>query len=242
MEKIKEVYNAGFAREADLIASPRIHKVVEAIQHNLEINVKSILDIGCGDGFVSKTIADLLQANEVFGVDIAFGSQALAKQNGIDVHILDIDTEPLPFEDDKFDFIYCGSLIELVLNPDHLLSEISRTLKPNGVAVITNPNLSSWLNRVVMFMGYLPYYGRVSTQFEIGKFKLEPRASKSTGFIRLFTTHALRQLLELHKFQILEVFGVSDETLPRSIRLIDGLFCRRPSLAWQNIWFIQIAR
>jgi SAM-dependent methyltransferase len=48
-------------------------------------------------------------------------------------------SRPFPFESNTFDLIYCSSLIEHVANPDNLLSESWRVLKPGGNLYLSFP-------------------------------------------------------------------------------------------------------
>lgn len=44
-----------------------------------------------------------------------------------------------PFDDDSFDFVFCCSLIEHIANPQKMLSEISRVLRPGGFLYLSFP-------------------------------------------------------------------------------------------------------
>ena len=48
-------------------------------------------------------------------------------------------TQKYPFKDNSFDFIFCCSLIEHVANPEKMLSEIKRVLKPSGYLYLSFP-------------------------------------------------------------------------------------------------------
>lgn len=48
--------------------------------------------------------------------------------------------EELPYQNNEFDTVYLGELIEHVSNPGKVLSEINRILKKDGVLIIDTPN------------------------------------------------------------------------------------------------------
>jgi SAM-dependent methyltransferase len=105
--------------------------------------------------------------------------------------------------------VFCGELIEHMFDPDHLLKEIKRVLKPRGVCILTTPNLSSWANRIALLLGYQPFYTEVSTKFGVGH--LFP-FWLNAGHIRLFTYRAIRDLVKIYDLQVEEIYGVGINT------------------------------
>lgn len=95
-----------------------------------------ILDIGCGNGQIGNYFA---QNNEVDGVDV----EDKTGGNKPDFNYLLIEDENLPFKDDHFDLIISHHVIEHVTDQSKHLSEIRRTLKPNGLAYLGCPNKAS---------------------------------------------------------------------------------------------------
>ncbi len=53
---------------------------------------------------------------------------------------IDLDMEPLPFEDNSIDVVTNFELIEHLMNPLFFMREIHRVLKPNGSLYITTPD------------------------------------------------------------------------------------------------------
>ncbi|MCP4503336.1 MAG: class I SAM-dependent methyltransferase [Deltaproteobacteria bacterium] len=51
----------------------------------------------------------------------------------------DIDTDSLDFDGKKFDCILMAALIEHLHNQRHIMSEVTKALKPGGVVVMTTP-------------------------------------------------------------------------------------------------------
>ena len=64
---------------------------------------------------------------------------------GIDLHNSDIlhnlNVFPYPFEENHADTIVAGEVIEHLLHPFKFLEECYRILKPDGVLIITTPNM-----------------------------------------------------------------------------------------------------
>lgn len=58
------------------------------------------------------------------------------------------DVSHLPFRDEGFDGLFAGEIIEHVSDPDPVLREWKRVLKPGGVIVLTTPNRERLLAKV----------------------------------------------------------------------------------------------
>ena len=62
----------------------------------------------------------------------------------------------LPFRDGWFDLIWCSEVIEHLYDPDHLLQEVDRLLRPGGKLVLTTPNSAFWLYPLARLFGMSP--------------------------------------------------------------------------------------
>ena len=102
-----------------------------------------ILDVGCGNGNFSILLKEACKAKEVYGIEISEEGVEIARKNGIKAYQLDVDAKGFPFENDYFDAIFAGELIEHLYNTDHFLDEVYRVLKLGGFFVLTTPNLAS---------------------------------------------------------------------------------------------------
>jgi ubiquinone/menaquinone biosynthesis C-methylase UbiE len=217
-----------------------IHEVVEAkrseICYNLIINLitkeisrrgrKKILGIGCGDG---SFIIRFKKYCEVFGVDISWRAIRIAKGAGVDAYKVDVSCEKLPFEDEYFDIVYMGDVIEHLVNPDFAINEAARVIKSNGFLVLSTPNLASWINRLLLLLGMQPLFSEVSTIRNFGR--LGRPGSIPVGHLRLFTYEALKEFLTYYHFKIVNIVGANCEGLPKLLSKIDRIFSNFPSLS-----------
>ena len=219
-----------------------IHEVVEAKRSELCFNLindliakenendhqlkKKILDVGCGDGSFIKKFE---KCCEVFGVDVSSRAVKIAEEAGITAYAVDVSREKLPFENEWFDIIYMGDVLEHLVNPDFAINEVARTLKPNGSLVLSTPNLASWLNRLLLLLGIQPLFSEVSTLKNFGKFGRAD--SFPVGHLRLFTCEALKKFLIYHQFKMVKVEGTTNDDLPGFLDDIDRIFSRIPSLS-----------
>jgi SAM-dependent methyltransferase len=97
-----------------------------------------VLDIACGTGEPSITIARLLQGTgEVVGVDLSGGPLAVAgeraRQHGLsNVRFQEADVHHLPFPDNSFDRITSRLGVMFFADLPRALREMHRVLKPGG--------------------------------------------------------------------------------------------------------------
>lgn len=82
---------------------------------------------------------------------------------GYDSSIFNIEEDVYPFETDSFDVVlFCEIIEHLLMNPLAALREIHRVLRPQGVLILTTPNVSRLQNVLAMVNGaniYDPYSG-----------------------------------------------------------------------------------
>lgn len=88
-----------------------------------------VADIGCGEQPWRQLIER--RGGRYLGIDYNQNQQS-------SVNIL-ANIEQLPLIESSFDMILCTEVVEHVLRPDLALSELCRTLKPNGILIITTP-------------------------------------------------------------------------------------------------------
>jgi glycosyltransferase involved in cell wall biosynthesis len=76
-----------------------------------------------------------------------------------DVDLFDAEKDPFPYPDEAFDTVLCCELLEhLTADPMHMMSEIHRILKPNGVLLLTTPNVASTRAIHAILHGYHPSF------------------------------------------------------------------------------------
>ena len=107
----------------------------------------AVLDVGCGGGFLSNHLG--CAGHRVVGLD---GSRdALAIASRFDhtgrVRYQQGDALRLPFDEASFDVVCAMDFLEHVENPDQVIAEAARVLKPSGLFFFHtfNRNLLSWL-------------------------------------------------------------------------------------------------
>lgn len=228
-----EFYLKGYY--AGLAPEPRFQEVLAILG---KLKGERLLDIGCGDGAFTVLLKEALGAKEAAGIEIAPDAVVAIEKKGIKAYQLDVDEEPFPFDDAYFDIVYCGEIIEHLFNPDHLLEEVHRILKAEGICIISTPNLAGWPSRLALLLGYQPYPTAVSPEYEgAGKFLIRGYEGQ-WGHIRVFTARAFKELLKIHHFKIIRLTGcpVTINTSPSKrlssfIGVVDKVMSKIPSLS-----------
>ena len=95
-----------------------------------------VLDVGCGVGQVVDALAG--RGHDAFGVDACAPALDIARR-GRGTFAL-IQDESLPFDDASFDAVGCYTVLEHVAEPERMLSDMVRVLKPGGTVVVACPN------------------------------------------------------------------------------------------------------
>lgn len=76
---------------------------------------------------------------------------------------VNLEATPLPVEDNRYDVVlFCEVLEHFTMHPLHALNEVWRVLKPDGVLVLTTPNVARFENVAALIEGrnlYDPYSG-----------------------------------------------------------------------------------
>ncbi|MFM2061303.1 MAG: hypothetical protein RLZZ507_973 [Cyanobacteriota bacterium] len=135
------------------------YQVINLINRHLnlflnQINISStsplFVDIGCGKGtdlflyhhYFEKNIPGwhfVGVEGDPSSIDSFIGNQKYFGANNVDIIPGNL-AKPLPFKTNEVDLLYCSEVIEHLENPEFILDEIKRVLKPNGYLILTTPN------------------------------------------------------------------------------------------------------
>jgi len=109
------------------------------VENYFKPNYETLLDVGCGRGEHLREFQKL--GYQVRGVDLSNEAKELLKD--MEIEIVDIEKEPLPYGDSSFDVVFNKSLIEHLNNPENFMRESYRVLKPGGRLVTMTPDWES---------------------------------------------------------------------------------------------------
>ena len=113
---------------------------------------------------------------------------------------LNVERDHFPFADESFDVVLCCELIEhLAEDPMHMMIEINRILKWDGLVIITTPNVSSAISIQAALRGRSPYiFGHYNRENEY--YGLSDRHNRE------YTPDDVRVAFEAAGFEVAKLF------------------------------------
>lgn len=119
-----------------------------------DLSVVSLLDVGCGGGYLAEAFARL--SCRVTGIDLSEGSvraaDAHARSSGMEIGYQAGAGTALPFADESFDAVACCDVLEHIPDWKQAVAEIARVLKPGGVFLFDTIN-RTLISYVVIIFG-----------------------------------------------------------------------------------------
>src|SRR6185369_10610124 len=145
--------------------------------------VKSICDLGCGNGHISGRLAAL--GYQVTGIDASESGIQIARRTYPRVEfveaLIDRDLKRLG----SFDLVISSDVIEHLYRPSDLLEAATAVLKPRGQLLLGTP-----------YHGYLKNLALAAA----GKMDAHFSSLHDGGHIKFFSVRTLSQLLTSHGF------------------------------------------
>jgi SAM-dependent methyltransferase len=206
--------------------------LIEAFRSRLAINFggKTVLDLGCGTGGLSKVVTDeggfyigsdyfqaIVEMANAFVLDLPHPQRAsLIRASGTD----------LPLADNSVDIVVTFDVIEHLEGGEKwqqsFLNEIRRILRPNGVMLLVTPN------RLYPFEGHTFLYGTqflpvwLADMYIRWKNPSFLQEYKTYGQVKLLHPWKMKSLLSKAKLKIIHDFpcGLDWDDYPRRIRLL----------------------
>ena len=168
------VGSRGFFDDLDQYHFEKLHHLLRLVAFD-GYSGRSVLEVGCGAGV---DLARFAQGGaKVTGVDLAASAIGLARANFEQQRLSGTfqvaDGERLPFPDNTFDLVYAHGVVQYTADPQRLVEECGRVLKPGGEAVFQVYNRISWLNALgkLMNVGLEHDEAPVLLKFSIGEFR-----------------------------------------------------------------------
>lgn len=114
-----------------------------------------VLDVGCADGYMGEFLIKHKNC-ELWGIEPFSESFALAQGKGyafISNNQIEIALHDEKLKNEQFDFILIGDVLEHLVFPGQVLHDLKKLLKPNGVLVVSLPNVGHYSIRRNLLMG-----------------------------------------------------------------------------------------
>jgi ubiquinone/menaquinone biosynthesis C-methylase UbiE len=198
----------------DFLDTSKSHKRAELLTRYAPLRGSKVLEIGSGFGTnVAVWMAEY--AIDGYGVepssqgfDGAFeASKRLLAANGMDpARIVDAVGERLPFGDGSFDIVYSANVLEHTSEPDRVLFEAIRVLRPGGVLHMEIPNHMSYFEGHYMLL-QPPLVHRLILPAWVSLFGRDPAFSKTiqTQINPIWCRRVLRTIGATYPLEILSL-------------------------------------
>ncbi len=144
-----------------------IKKFLESLKNNLPI-----LDLGCHSGWLTNQIAQFINSNDVYGIDISKQAIDYAKKRYKELKFFEADiSKGIPFSDKKFKIVTAFDVLEHIPDTCHFLKEIFRILQEGGYLMIGLPT-ETLLFKIVWWL-WLKLKGRVWQETHLHHYKIK---------------------------------------------------------------------
>jgi SAM-dependent methyltransferase len=116
----------------------KAQKILAVLRHFLgvpDLQGRTVLDVGSSTGFIADELRGA--GGRVVGIDIdAPGLAAARRTFGASIGWVTADGEALPLRDASVDVVVFNHIYEHVIDPDAVMRELRRVLRPDGVAYL----------------------------------------------------------------------------------------------------------
>ncbi len=139
-----------------------------------------VVDIGASTGFYTRTVAKAHSDSSVFAIDFSrpMLEEAIrcGSEDQLQFYPMRADAARLPFFDDQVDVLVCGGTYNELSDPEAVLQEMNRVLKPDGVCFMM------YLTKAESFSGKIFQTGLLPGGVFFPKSKKAARQFSQAGF------------------------------------------------------------
>jgi SAM-dependent methyltransferase len=173
-ELIEERGWATFARPMNYVLRNRFRffKVFQYILKYFHLSNTTFVDLGPYPGTFLRLLRQLGNSDSLalYGVGLNASDRFVSlMQKECKAAILEVNLDPtnpslmgrdfpgkIPLADNTASYIHAGEIIEHFTNPEHMLREAYRILRPGGSIIMTTPNVTRIGNLLRLFLGRSP--------------------------------------------------------------------------------------
>ncbi len=187
---------------------------------------KTILDVGCWDGQITKVYGELAHAENIYGIEPVTEYAEKANILGIKTYpiVADGGINSWPIESNSIDCLISNQVIEHLSNLDNFFEEAARVIKPGGYIITSTNNLSSLHNIGALMCGWAPFdlSNSSSKTWSIGNplaiHNGEELSERGNTWMHkcIYTSKWLTDWQKLYDFEYVETFGAGLYPFPSS--------------------------
>src|SRR6185369_9737646 len=139
------VYTTEITSETITSDNPIHQRLLKAYVIASDLVSGNLLEVGCGEGRGIEWLSPKVTKYSAIDKIVSVVERLKAKYPQGD--FISGNIPPLPYADNSFDCVVSFQVIEHIKDDHTFLGEISRVLKPNGLALISTPNRPLSLSR-----------------------------------------------------------------------------------------------
>lgn len=184
--------------------------VLTSAEHRLPKKIKTLLDLGCGEGRLLLRFAD--RCERVVAIDPDPNRLSLAKKcisgHGIgNVHFYNNEVDAVSFPDNYFDVILLSHILEHLRSDkvEAIMSEVLRILKPEGKLIITTAHSRCTHDK---FQAIFAEGSKMSMQ-KLTEFEFNRVDDPSVLLVHFFSIESLYKMLKQLKVEQTRVYHVN---------------------------------
>jgi 2-polyprenyl-3-methyl-5-hydroxy-6-metoxy-1,4-benzoquinol methylase len=167
--------------------------------------VERVIDLGCGEGHFGQTVKSRFPSCETWGVE-ALASAAIQAVRHNDHVVLGSLEQLGHLPAHQFDVVTMNDVLEHLAYPEPALHAAKRLLRPQGLLILSIPNVRYYLNvRDLVFRNNWRY---------------ADSGVLDRTHMRFFTTRSASELLSENGFTVLKMQGLNEPKLKLHYRLL----------------------
>jgi SAM-dependent methyltransferase len=180
-----------------------------------------VVDIGADKGEDLQIYKKWSPLAHLSALDWSPGNTSHLETMGYSVHRIDLEQDPMPFEDCSVDLVNANQIVEHIKEIFWLFHEISRVLRVGGKVVLGVPNLASLHNRLLLLSGRQPSV-----------------INNRSAHVRGFTKQDILRFLDIWGgYKVLDVRGSNFYPFPSSVAsVLANLF---GTMAWALFFLLE---
>lgn len=190
-----------------------------------------VLEVGCGCGAMLSVIRRQYPNARVYGIELVEDVAAYGTYMADDIIVGDIETMELPYEENVFDYIIFGDVLEHLRRPEDVVSRMKRYLSPGGRILASIPNVMN----IEVIVSLLK-----------GNFTYREEGLLDRTHIHMFTLCEIRRMFENAGFALTDIRvknfreglienSVENEKMIEALYQIDGIADKREFEVYQYL-------
>lgn len=198
----RSAWSAGQGREQAFQSGGYYRSERREMAQYVPLTTARLLDVGCGAGDFGRFLKGQ-GVSHVAGVELVERAWTLAQEALDEVVLGNIEQMELPFPDASFDCITFNDVLEHLVNPEAALRKAARCLAPDGVVLMSLPNVRFF--QVIQMLGE-------------GRWSYADAGILDRTHLRFFTANEIPELIAAAGLELLELAPLSSvptDQLPR---------------------------